>query len=130
VQQQVIVTSYPVHETRYSIHWKRGETQGSPRSLRVDYRIGWNQYKSEWICLEHMGYARHKAEAWWRKRTQETVPTTVEEAMHLANEGLLREVRAITVRSVAGERFDRIVGYEFIEAGRDHVDNGNDNVPF
>ena len=34
-------------------------------SLRVSYQCGIDTF-SEWICLEHRGFARTKAEVWWR----------------------------------------------------------------
>ena len=80
--------------------------------MRVDYRIGFNRWQSEWICVEHTGYARHKAELWWRRRSNVPVPETAEDAVYYAQSGALAETKSITVRSVAGEQFDRIVGYE------------------
>ena len=83
--------------------------------MRVEYRIGWNKYISEWVCFEHTGYARAKAEAWWRQRSDDPVPATASEAVELANAGSLAPALAITVRRVAGERYDRIVGCQLGE---------------
>ena len=52
-----------------------------PDSLRVDYECGSVTY-SEWVCLEHPGYPRQKAVAWWRKRAPGIpAPSTVTEAL-------------------------------------------------
>jgi DNA repair protein RadD len=40
---------------------------GSPDSLKVSYRCGLRMV-SEWVCLEHKGYAGKIALEWWHKR--------------------------------------------------------------
>ena len=109
---QVTTTKYSVRETFYSVHTKRGARDGDPKTLRVDYQVGWHDYKSEWICLEHDGYARSKAVAWWRRRSPDPVPDTAERAVEVAEGGGLAATRSITVRAVAGERYERIIDYE------------------
>ena len=109
---QVTKTKYPVHDVSYSVHVKRGADEDAPRTLRVDYRVGWNQYKSEWICLEHTGYARGKAVAWWKQRSPDPVPDTIERAVEIAHGGGLASTISITVRSVSGEQYERITEYE------------------
>ncbi|MCX7701459.1 MAG: hypothetical protein N2039_11315, partial [Gemmataceae bacterium] len=109
---QVTTTRYAVHDVCYSVHTKRGATDEAPRSMRVDYKVGWHEYRSEWVCFEHTGYARAKAVQWWQRRSREPVPATAEEAVGLARSGRLAATKSITVRSVSGEEFDRIVGYE------------------
>ena len=106
---EVTETEYEVQDTYFAVHEKRGASEDHPRSMRVDYRIAVNDYQSEWICFEHTGYARNKAEAWWKQRSSEPVPETAEEAVELAQTGCLTPTSAITVRSVAGEKYDRIV---------------------
>ena len=65
----------------YSRHDKRG---GRP-SLKVTYSCGLTSY-SEWVCIEHQGYARQKAADWWRKRAPGTkVPLSVDEAIAQAS---------------------------------------------
>lgn len=112
---QVTTTDYEVRDIRYAVHHKRGAPDDAPRTLRVEYRIGFRQYQSEWICFEHSGWARHKAESWWRRRSNAPVPQSAEEAAALANVGALCETRSITVRSMVGEEYDRIVGYDLGE---------------
>ncbi|MCL2646863.1 MAG: DEAD/DEAH box helicase [Phycisphaerales bacterium] len=106
---EITDTEYEVRDVHYSVHVKRDATYDAPRTLRVDYEIGYYQYKTEWVCLEHKGYARQKAEAWWRMRSCTPVPKTIEEAVALAKSGVLAQALAITVRHVAGEKFDRII---------------------
>ncbi|MGQ0431830.1 MAG: DEAD/DEAH box helicase family protein [Microthrixaceae bacterium] len=109
---QVTTTKYTVEDVFYSVHKKRGASDDAPRTMRVDYKLGWNKFQSEWVCFEHDGYARQKAVQWWRRRSPEPVPKTVEEAVALAEAGRLAATRTITVRSVTGDDYDRIIGYE------------------
>lgn len=112
---QVTDTEYEVIDVVYRIHRKRDAEEGAPRCLRVDYLIGLERWQSEFICIEHSGYARRKAELWWQQRCLEPCPTTAEEALDLADAGLLASAERITVRSIAGEKYDRILCYELTE---------------
>jgi len=109
---QVTDTEFEVRDIRWSVHQKRNAPDDAPRSLRVDYRLGLDYWQSEWICVEHDGYARQKAIAWWRRRSPDPVPDDAERALELAESGALATTERITVRSVAGEKYDRIVDYE------------------
>jgi DNA repair protein RadD len=109
---QVTTTRHTVEDVFYSVHKKRGAGDDAPRTMRVDYKLGWNKFQSEWVCFEHDGYARQKAAAWWRRRSPDPVPETAEEAVALAQAGRLAPTHAISVRSVTGEEYDRIIGYE------------------
>lgn len=112
---QVTETVYAVKDVRYSVHIKQRADETAPKTMRVDYRVGFHQYRSEWVCFEHSGYARWKAETWWQARSPDPVPDTAERAVELANAGALALTKSITVRTVAGEKFDRIVDYELGE---------------
>lgn len=109
---QVADTQFDVQDVHYSVHTKRGADAHAPKTLRVDYRLGLSHWQSEYICIEHDGYARQKAVAWWKKRSPDPMPDTAERAVELANAGALCMTNAITVRTVVGEKFDRIVGWE------------------
>ena len=109
---QATDTEHDISETAYYVHQKRGAPEGHPRTVRVDYRVCFGEWQSEWVCPEHTGYARTKFEAWWRARSAEPLPDTAEQAVDLAEAGAVAETKAITVRSIAGEKYDRIVDYE------------------
>jgi len=106
---EVTDTEYEVRDVIFRIHRKRDADEDAPRCLRVDYMIGLDHWQSEFICVEHSGYARRKAEAWWRERCLDPCPTTAEEALDLAAVGLLAVPESITVRSIAGQKYDRII---------------------
>jgi DNA repair protein RadD len=109
---KVTTTEYEVFGVLYEVHHKRGAPDDAPKTFRVDYQIGLYQYQSEWICFEHSGWARSKAESWWRKRSNAPVPDTAAEARDFAQDGALCKTKSVTVRSVEGEKYDSIVAYE------------------
>ena len=134
---------YPVMDVQYSVHVKRDAPEDAPRTMRVEYRIGFNGWQSEWVCFEHTGYARAKAEAWWRQRSNEPVPSTADDAVALCEAGGVCETKAITVRHVSGEKYDRIIGCRLGPKpprldGRDELNGGDipavvvpdDDIPF
>ena len=99
------VLEYPV------VNWmaQRHEKIGSPPSMRVTFYAGLAAY-SEWICFEHAGFARHKAEKWWLEHSGGMpLPGTVDEA--LRRFGSLRQPAAIFVKREG--RFDEIVARRF-----------------
>lgn len=104
-----------IRETEFSRHEKKGK----PDSLRVDY---WRETQgidlypmSEWVCLEHGGFAQQKAAKWWVQNGGDVpVPTTVSEAMVRAGE--LRKVTRIAVMpDEKNPKFSRIVRRELAE---------------
>ncbi|GAA5509203.1 DEAD/DEAH box helicase [Novipirellula caenicola] len=106
---EVTDTEHAVQDVIYRIHRKRDADEDAPRCLRVDYMIGLDHWQSEFICIEHTGYARRKAEAWWYERCLDPCPTDVEEALDIAEAGLLAVPEILTVRSIAGQKYDRII---------------------
>jgi DNA repair protein RadD len=81
--------------------------------LRADYWSGMRIVASEYVCLEHEGYARQKAERWWRERYAGKfdlpVPTSVAQALDMVP--WLREPKQITVKF--GEKFPELVAAKF-----------------
>ena len=83
-----------------------------PKTMRIEYQVGWNQWISEWVCPEHTGWARRKFEKWWHERSMCPPPKSAHEAVVLAEDGALAKTKSITVRSVSDEKFDRVIRYE------------------
>jgi DNA repair protein RadD len=108
---EVTVLDYEVESVTYAAHVKRDAPPDHPRTLRVDYQVGFQIWFSEWICIEHTGWARSKAESWWRERSEEPCPANADDAVEAAHAGALAETTAIRVRHVSGEKYPRIVGY-------------------
>lgn len=91
------------------VQYRRHEKPGKPPSMRVVYSCGLVQH-SEWVTLEHEGYARGKAIQWWNKRLPGApVPNTVEAA--LAQSGVLPVPTQIAVRPKG--QFTEILGVKW-----------------
>jgi DNA repair protein RadD len=83
---------------------------GNPPTLRVDYRGAFMRFASEWVCLEHEGYARTRAVQWWLRRCQgHRVPRTVDDALAQVD-GLFKPA-ALTLN--VSKKYPEIVGYEW-----------------
>ncbi len=94
-----------------NVAYQRHDKAGGRPSLRVDYFCGLVRY-SEWVCLDHPGYARKKAEHWWRKRGAHLpMPRNVQDALEFV--GQLRRPTHILVH--AGGPYPTISQYRFAE---------------
>jgi DNA repair protein RadD len=70
--REILATPEWVNVDDVTVHLHKKD--GSPDSIRVQYRSGL-QVVSEWICLEHEGFAGRNASAWWAKRGLGPTPT-------------------------------------------------------
>ncbi len=93
----------------------RQKKPGKPDSLRVTYNAGLLRV-SEWVCLDHPGYAGDKARAWWRQRFPSPPPTVnealgflflpqqilaVTESIEVGREGKYPTIKTATIRRTA-----------------------------
>jgi len=96
---RVTVNTYPVTRVEYSQHINRKNPEAKP-TLKVSYFSSYRLICSEWVCLEHEGFAGIKAKLWWRERFSSPMdiapPKTVKEA--LAKTEWLRTPDSIVVR--------------------------------
>lgn len=111
LSSQKELIEYDVSRVKYVRHQSRGSGKVS---MRVDYYDGPLKACSEWICLEHRGFSKHKAESWWLRRDKyiddvHGVPPTVEEAIKLTP-SLLEPVKVYTKKE---GKYERIVRYDF-----------------
>ncbi|MDP8240835.1 MAG: helicase-related protein, partial [Candidatus Hatepunaea meridiana] len=96
-----------VEKIRYSRHTKVGK----PDSLRVDYFENSLSWYSEWICLEHGGFAAKKARRWWERHGGDPDVTTISEALHVTE--LLKRASRIYVQEDG--KYWRVLRYRFGE---------------
>lgn len=86
-QIEPVINEYEVTEVKYRKHVK----EGSQASLRVDYWSRFRVVASEWICLQHKGFAKGKAEQWWtRWMPDQPIPDSIDEAVFLCYENAIR----------------------------------------
>ncbi len=102
---------FEIHGVTCSVWTKAGAGPETPETMRVDYSYGVYQTISEWICLEHEGYARQKARTWWKRRSKAPVPERIAEAVQIFNEGGLAETIALRLKYKRSERFPSIDAY-------------------
>jgi len=97
--------------TRCAYHRHQGV--GKLPVLRVDYYSGFHRVASDWVCIEHQGYPRAKAAAWWFRRAPGVpMPETVAAAMELhALDDLLQTPASIRIDT--RPKYPEIVGYEW-----------------
>jgi len=115
ISREITLRDATVQKVTYWVHTKRDAEEGTPKTMRVEYVLGWRDQISEWICFDHEGWPRKKAESWWRERSQIPVPETVAEAVELARAGALAPTRHVTIQHTEGEKYERIVGYDLGE---------------
>ena len=126
---EITDTEYAVQSVRYSVHEKRNAEPGAPRTMKIEYRINMLQSFSEWICPEHGGYVKLKFIRWWRKHAPGCdLPHDAQDAVWLATEGALEWPTHITVRTVSGEKYPKIIGYRYPEKQQDLP--SLDEIPF
>lgn len=105
------IHTYPVDRVDYFQHPGR---DGKPDSMRVDYYSGMRRIASEWVCLEHTGFAFEKARNWWQRRAPEDTkhPAYVHTALEWLEAGLeLIEPTAITVNETG--KYPEIIRYQW-----------------
>ena len=118
---------FRVDRVEYLLHNKPGK----PPSLRVDYHCGLRRF-SEWICFEHGGFARAKAERWWARRRlpgarpddSRALPADTAAALAEARAGALRDPVAILV-SLSG-KYPEITRHELAPQPRAEAADARD----
>jgi len=76
--------------------------------MRVEYYTGLRKF-SEYICLDHGGYASRVARQWWELRSPWGVPPDVDAGLKAVN--YLKIPKTISV--IENKRYPEIAGYEF-----------------
>ncbi len=104
------------HRRVMSISYNLHEKTGGTPSLRVDYMTEGFKRIPEWVCLQHKGGARSRAERWWQRRAKDDkilstlpIPTDINAALGLVA-GLKKPFEVVTTK--AG-KYDEIIGFVF-----------------
>ena len=97
---------------------EKGKEILKPDTMLVQYRLHVDddaiigkrkRWAREWICIEHKGYAREKAERWWGDRSSEKCPDTIPEALAMIDAGCLANTLQVHIRP--DRKFERITKY-------------------
>jgi DNA repair protein RadD len=86
-----------VKGVQYIKHQKKGTIPGQhPATLRVIYSLEYTEV-SEFVCFEHRDYARNKAIGWWKARSSEPVPLTVDGALNQIQQTGIKEPKKLVL---------------------------------
>jgi DNA repair protein RadD len=96
--------TFEVSTVSYRIHKK----EGKPDSMRVDYYCGLRRF-SEYIALDHGGYAARLARQWWDQRSPWGAPPSVHDGMAAINSLRVPTHIEVSMRT----KYPEIVGYTF-----------------
>lgn len=112
------IVHWQVDDVRYNYYVGRS---GVPL-LKVTYHCGINR-ATDWVCLEHEGFARNKACAWWAWRFEHLPeppppPTLVDDALKIVHRAGIKEPISIQVK--LDGKYPDIIGYEW----RDYHERG------
>ena len=107
-----VIEPFNVSTIVYAIHTPR---DNRPPSLKVTYYCGLRQF-SEYICIEHTGFAGKRARDWWRERDMDctddsALPADVEAAMDMAG-GLLQPT---SIKVWVNKKYPEIKDWDFTE---------------
>ena len=97
------------------VTYRKHEKADKPPSLKVSYFClpisGGNVTRmfSEWVLLQHTGFASKRAQNWWTQRYNGEVPATVDEALPLTS----KLVTPKRIRVLLSSQFPEILGAEF-----------------
>jgi DNA repair protein RadD len=92
-----------------AVWYKRHRKNGKPDSLRVDYVCGLRTISS-WVCLEHIGFAKSKADAWIAERNPGRADIrNVSDALRLQHK-LITPTEILVKRN---GKFDEVKNYRF-----------------
>lgn len=116
----------------WCVHQKRGAPPESPKSLRIMYTYGVRSVVSEFVCVEHVGFARRKAEQWWHEHVGGECPKTAADADAIITHSAWAQPRRIKLRM--GGEWPELVGKDMPMAGEDSDEPASvgpsDEVPF
>jgi DNA repair protein RadD len=117
----ILSTAPPVWHAVTGRHFREHPPKpGKPPSVKVTYMLGLHA-QNEWICCQHDGYAKAKADRWWRIHGGALpFPKTVAEFLDRADE--LKVTAEIQMRP--NGKYQDIVGHRAGEA----MQAANDNI--
>jgi DNA repair protein RadD len=98
---------HDITKVGYAMHRK----EGKPDSMRVDYYSGLLRVASEWVCFNHVGYPKQKAQDWWLKRDKMVMPSGTQMALDYLQGRKINEPVRIATRK--NGKYTEVKDYEF-----------------
>jgi DNA repair protein RadD len=109
---------HDITKVGYAMHRK----EGKPDSLRVDYYSGLMRVASEWVCFNHVGYPKQKAQDWWLKRDKMFMPSGTQVALEYLQAQKISEPIRIATRK--NGKYTEVKQYEFDRTERNQEASG------
>lgn len=106
---------HKVNAVTYSVHRKKGWKDGDPLTLKVRYRSGVGLYFTDWVCIEHEGFAKRKAVKWWAKHSEEPVPDTTPEAVEICENGGVIKPSEVLIRRPVNSSWPEVIDHNLDE---------------
>ncbi len=111
-QLKAKIVRYEVTNVTYAVHQK----PGSSNSLRVEYWSGMRIVAREWVCVEHGGFAKAKADAWLHFRCGLAAHSVAD--AYAAAQDMRRPVAVIVNKS---DKWPVIVDFEWEKDSHAHA---------
>jgi DNA repair protein RadD len=116
-KHRVVTEAYKVWAGK-EVNVSAGKTFKKPDTLLVQYKLEVDEdaeigkkkrWAREWICFNHTGFAKEKADKWWAARSHTMPPSSVEEAIVLIDAGALAKTIQVSIRPDG--KFEKITNY-------------------
>jgi len=144
-----VATRHEISRVKFALHRKKGNPDAHP-TMRIDYFGNQDledhgavpiKVASEWVCVQHDGFAGNKARQWWRDHVSKSVPfpaSTMDAVMALEDGHMLPVVAIETTPDGDYTRVSKIEHGPAREAGdEDEVQEAptpeswdDDDLPF
>ena len=133
-QSEIIADTTPRWMSVNGIGYVRHTSKRSGKvSMRVDYYTDDHiEPISEYVCLEHDGFAKNMAKKWWDEHELSDMPNTVNDALHVVHtDNIMRSKR---IECKLDGKFFKIINRELGQISeiytRPPMSECNDGVPF
>lgn len=118
LERDQVPQRWKVEEVAAGVHTKRGASEHDPKTFRMNYQCIpadsesgnlSSEVISEWVCVEHDGFALRNAQNWWLARSKEEFPMSAEDAVEIFDNLGLADTLEITTKKEG--KYYRIIDY-------------------
>ena len=103
----------------WEVHAKRNAPPDAPRTVQITYYCGAGRRFREWLCPEHVGFARNRSEKVWGYRVQpwadKTMPASAEACVAAWDRQEVRPAQTVRLSRQAGEKYIRAEAVALVE---------------
>ena len=121
------ITDHSVSNTWYDLHEKTKDDGTISRTMVVSYETSFRMYQKEWVCFEHTGFAKDKAEHWWHSHKvdpKSKCPDSVQEAIELCENGAVK--KPVSIQTKKDGKWTRIINVEYELTDAEHKEKSEE----